>query len=1435
MVLTKNPANIPFTTIEAIQFYVLDSEDNETDGTVIVANDSTTTMSGGINTPVGSGIYDTNMGTTDDNIKCTTCKNGKKLCPGHYGKIPLNYPIVSPMFVGELLKWLKIICIKCGHMVVPVTKFKVKSDKWLSEYVKNRRANGPGKVVKCPSCDTEHPKIKKDASMNFKFWIYRGEEPEYLYPHLIKEILERVTDETVRICGRDPKLAHPRRLIWSILRVPPNAIRPDIKRGGSDKKGGTSDISVVLKQIVKYNAALNGFKKDSIDKNTATNISLLNMAAYDMIKGSSSPNKTSLTSGSGKSIISIAKRLPRKVGRIRRNLMGRRVNYVGRSFITCDPYLRNDEVGIPMYICRTITIPVVVQAYNYDECLMYFNNSRTNYPGCQKIKHGNKVYTKKDSLEIGDVIYRDVITGDIVNFNRQPSLLPSNITAMKVIAIDKGNTIRMNVLVCSWFNADFDGDAMNLQFARSSRTINEIEMLNGAEQMFISYKDAKPTIGSAQDALIGLFELTSNSTKLDKAHAMRLFRRLDVNIDFGSYPAGHVFSGRDIITMYLVGTGRLINFRRVPSFYNSVHASYRSYDPLDIEVRIDKGVHISGVLDKASIGEEAAGGIFHIIHNQYGAKSALDAAFDLQQIGIAFLYNRGVTMSMQDILLSDHAMDEIHKIERSLIQESEDITRRLNDGRIIPPIGKTITEYYEDMQLNALNPGDKFWPHILGSIDHEHNCLYRVIVCGARGKLTNLKSISSAVGQIEINAERVKENFGGRASPYYTRYDSDPASRGYIANSYISGMTAPEFYFHSQDARYLLIQRALSTAITGHKGREGIKSTEGMTLDNQRKVVNGNKVVQPLYGFDGIDPRKLEKVTLITMKEGVSDEEFASRFRVTDFTVFGKAGATGPVKQLCDEEFAQLVRDRHMYQDMFMRMESTASARYVDTMQLPVQIARIIDDVLLNEGIREYVPGSLNPTTTIESVRELCTTLDIHLMNADTAVIPHHVDCANLTLKMLLRSHLCLRNLITKGVNDKALADIIARATQTYLNALCDYGKSVGILSAQSIAQPMTQQVIDSHHSSGLGGTKKKGLYRIAETLGVKIQDRMREPSMSLQIVAPHNRNKLKVQEIANTLDEISLNNFLVSWNIFYEEVGKPSHPNYVSESRIFNDFIKMNSDIKVPGDLTRWCIRIELDKAKLIEKRITMDIIYRQIKKAYEDFFIVYTNENAPRIIMRIYMKAAISRKNELNIANVGLMVEELRRIVIRGVPGIRSAVVNENEICVRREDGAMEREKIYSIYTSGSNLKKVFENPYIDPYTSVSDCLPEVNKMFGISATRNRIIAELKYLVQDISIRHYAIYADEMTFAGVPTSIDRYGSAKRENNVLLRISDAAPLDVIEQAALCSAKEKVTGVSPCIMLGKNPNVGDLFNKFYVDTKFVAKQLKKAPAAIDIE
>jgi DNA-directed RNA polymerase II subunit RPB1 len=1412
--------------IHTLSFYVLDSEENRIDSNIVVNNKELFKA----DLPISEGVYDAHMGTTDQSWLCETCGNAKTKCPGHSGSIELHYPVKSPLFRDQLLKWLKVICFNCGKVITNKT-LKTSKSKLLTEYVKITRS-----IINCVHCDTPHPIVRKDKFEQAIFYTEPHDKiskREELYNHEIKSILEKISDETIISMGK-PVVSHPKKFILDVIRVAPNTIRPDIRRIGGNRSNN-NDITALTKNIIEINNLIpdNIPEKINIGKDLREMYFNLDMTYYELVKGSSgSNNQIRMITNTNKVPNSIANRIPKKEGRIRRNLMGKRTRFMMRSVITGDAMLKIDEIGIPISIAKSIQLPETVRSFNHNRLNIYFMNKNKTYPGCSKIiKNGSGIeykieYLSADyKLQIGDIILRDMIDGDFVGFNRQPSLLFSSISCHKVVILHEGLTLRMNVSACNLYNADFDGDQMNGIVAQNIQSINEISKNSAVGNWFISYQNNAPMFGAFQDTLVGTAEFTQSEVVLDKYHAMSMFSNIDESEKKLNFTK-KVYNSREVISMLIPP----INYpSKKSSLYMPQYNPFIKYNPKDISVHIERGNLVSGILDKSTIGQNTTGSIFHVINNEYGSDRALNSIYAFQQLTSRFFLYKGFTIGINDINISANATKKVKEKTAAMILESRSITSKLNKRKLLAPIGLSLSEYYEMEQLNALEAGDDFVEPILADIDFKNNKMAKMVFTGSKGKATNVISVNGALGSQTINGRRMDRQFGwGRTSPYFLRYDMEPRSLGYISTSFKEGIQSDVFPFAAAEARHGLINNALSTSITGHQNRLSIKNLETIIVDNLYKSVKNQNIVQLLYLESGLDPRKTENVKFLTVM--ISDNEMKKNYHATT-DMFNKQYHNNVVKDRLDKEFDQLLLDRASYRHIFMKVEDNNPGNVLidNKKQMPVNVFRMIEDVIYNyKDEMDELPESkkiLDPIKSIDLVQELCELLPYAYYNEiqerKKMKIPEYIKNATVLTSILIRSYLCTANLIKKKLNNILLNILITRVRVVFKKALVSYGTSAGIIAAQCVSEPMTQYILDSKHRVGLGGKQTNAIIRVKEILGAKHGIKMKNPSMLIMVLDKYKGDRNKVQEIANHIEMMDFNRFVYSSRIFFEEYGKPIHEKFKDKINMIKNFEKYNYGIVKPDDLTKWCIMFELNKEEMILNSMKLETIIFVLQATFPNIYFIYSAENDNEIVIRCYIRNAMLKTSNTEDYHIINIMNELKQTVIRGIINIQSTNVIKIAKSKIADDGSISNNIIYGIETVGSNLEEVLDNPYVDIYKTQTDSIKEFEMIFGIEATRNKIIIELQKAL-NLNIEQCTIFADEMTYTGSVTSIQRTGLQKREmSNVMLRLSFQSPIQVMENAAVDGLIDKISGISGPLMTGTAPNIGTTYNKVLVSEKFI--------------
>lgn len=1410
---------VPTSELSKVRFYALGDSSNEADAMVDITNKELFRN----NLPFDNGVYDSRLGTTDNSYICQTCFHTKNECPGHFGKIRSPYPLLSPIFKKEVVKWLKVICFKCGNCVVNIKKKNIEKNQLLNEAVKLSRS-ATDKQLQCPVCDEIHPIVEKDPKDHLVITIRSGKISRRILNTEIEVILNKISNETVTSLGK-PLDSHPNRFVLRTLRVPPVTIRPDIKK----IKGGRSnnnDLTTILKNMLNFLEKLPTILDEKLILENITRLDNIEMHYFNLIKDIPAGNTIKLQANTGSSLASISSRFAKKTGRIRKNILGKRTTYMARSVISVDnikPY----QVGVPKSVAQTIVVPETVQWYNKEKLNITFYNKDKQYPGCIKIvkKTGKEYYVGAVSdnfiLEDGDVVYRHLMDGDVVFMNRAPTLQASSISGHIVVVIDKGDTFRLSPNITdSFYGGDFDGDAMAMIVPHSEAAKNECWHLAGIPNWCMSLKDGSPSVGVYHDGLIGIFEFTKNGTTVNKANAMRLLSGNDYiytsfNFNKDSYKANELVS--KILPKF--------NYTKKAGFFKQEYTAYIDYDPEDIQVVIKNGELLKGRIDKKSIGQGVSGSIFHVIYNEFGSELALNTVFNMQQMTHTFLTHKGATLTSDDITINKNAMSKVHKQTQVILAEAGQVIQNYKKGLVIPPLGMTSKQFFEQQQLSILNLGDDFLRPVFESIKAEENNLFKLIVSGSKGKLTNLLQISGSIGQASIGGERMAKLFDyERTCPYYPRFDETPQNRGFVTESYTSGVDMVAFIFQSMEARYSIINKALSTSITGEQNRKSVKSLESLVADNHRKVSTNSIIVQFLFGSDGVDVRNNELVTFDTVL--ISDKEFENGWKVND-SELGEFKGNKVVLEEVESEWKQLSADRDTYRKLCIEVErQNVKNKMLDhTRNMCINVKRLLKDIIANP-----VEGKLvDPVVAIKKVKKLCEDIKYAHFNEfqmqKKMQIPEHIVKSFTFVEINIRTHLNCKSILKNKMTMPMLDTCIHRIMYAFKKSLINYGMPIGIISAQSISEPMTQYVLDSHHRTGSSGTKTDFLGRMKEILGAKGTHKMKAPSMVIHL--KENYSDYKVQSIANHIEMMKLRQFVNNFQIFFEEPFKITHPDYLHENKILSDYIKHNPVIRMPNDLLNWSFRLELNKEKLIEKNMKLETICFRLFELNPQFFIVNNAENSKQgIIIRIYIRSGFFKKTQT--VNLDLVEKTIYNnildAIIRGVDGILSTDTNakiaRTEIV---EDGSIKKSNKNVIMTDGTNLAEIICNEFVDPYQTQSDSILEINQLLGIEAANNAIVIQLSSMMPSADPKYYRVYADSMTSTGSVTSIDRQGIQNREKqNSLLLLSNSHPLQVLEDIAIngsTASCDKTT--SPSLMVGSVPKQCSNYNKVIVNKTFI--------------
>ena len=1408
--------------------------------------------------PVKDGLYDSAMGTIEYDYLCKTCQKGHSECPGHFGSMLLEYPVIGPSWYQQVKQWAKCTCPWCGSCMIPLSKLEGvprvnRLARAATLSVSSASGGNESKAYKlCPNCHRAHPKIKdeKNNKQNITATFFDGNKTITvpLPVHILDEHFSRISDETVEMLAPN-KHHHPRYYIWNRLLISPVSIRQDSAMTSGSGDNTNPELTTWYIMLMRKNASLHRASQvlslfrsitfamiaenpnvlaeyDIIRKDTLS----FNILVYGALIGwSANSNSNSLRVEIGSSSLkySVASQLPNKRGLIRRDMMG--VRTIGfRDIIFGDSSAKLDTLTIPYYLANNIQIYEVMQSYNEDIIRMTVRNGRKIYPGCKEIirKNGSRFVVTEGVntvINYGDAVMRDMMDKDRIYFNRQPSLTDTSLTSFKtrVNRNSENHAVGMNPSICGIFNADFDGDAMQGGGVTTALARAEIRYLIGASQRFISSQYSTPVYGFIQDAIVGIFFTTRSRTKIHKAKAMQLYSTSDA---FPNLSEDRVYTGRELVSA-IMPPG--INYINTPSCAAEKNRGLYPFHANELKVVIENGVMKSGILDVSSIKAGASNSLFQAVNREYGADYTLGFIFQLQQLAGLYCDMYGLTLSPVDYYVTDNVRELINRKTASYLAKAGEINKRLVEGKITSPFNMTISEKYESMMIAAL--GFDYYSEILMGVNPDSNLL-SMVISGSRGTMANIEYMIAPRRQVLLFGKRPERQYSyGRTLPYTQRYSLDPLDNGFVMGSFFGGISLKEYVFNTFEDRNSLIIKALSTAETGMHSRLLIKNLESMIINHYRLVVKDTNIVQYVYGLNNYSTSAVEYVVIGHVE--MSDAAFDDKFKPG-------SGADGVFYQ----EYSRIAEDRAKYRDIWIGIETLSlTPVFSNRVQVPMPIDN------LAYKYRRHDNKECSKEELIEMVKRIQWWCDEHLpyvlfnneYERASGYVPEYLKKSLFYTTIHVREKLH-SSVIAKMLTPESL-DIILDIYFVLIKAcLVAPGTACGVLAAQCDAEPATQQNLHAVHGAKAGGSTKVGMERSREILSVNDVKKTKNTMMVLEF-AP----ELKDPELAlSFIEESKFQLFTTKREIFFEDYHKPTHPQYVHE---IGEWMKVWDGINhsinpPPSHLSKFCFRFEISRELLIVKYANIGEIVASLSRAFPTIYATFTNENYKSKtndlavpILRIYTSDAIKDK-----AGAKKLMNSLLNHNIRGIAGVIAAQITERPMRVIKPDGTLAIESKKVITTYGTNLSEVMRYKAIDPQRIQSDSPPEIMRIFGIEAARTKLINELTVLISPkLNLAHIILIADEMCMSGEITKIARRGLDNREqNNVLLRMSNQSAYQVLKDAAFRGSKNNIYGVSAPLILGLVPQIGTNYSEIVIKNDAVRedaatnKMLGESPSSL---
>ena len=814
--------------------------------------------------PIVSGLMDGRLGTLEPRQKCKTCGNTASACPGHFGHIELAEPVVHVAFAKLLHKLLQVTCRNCGRILLSADKIKSytelmqKEQKQLNEIPSTfyeAVMKDAKKSQECPHCGARQYQIEHGKPTTFHEMIEGG--ASRLNPSQIRERLERITDDDLRMLGMEPTAARPEWMILQVLPVPAVTVRPSITLESGIRS--EDDLTHKLVDIIRINQKL----REALESGVPVNII---QELHELLQYHVTTYFDNEVSGlpparhrSGRALKTLTQRLKGKEGRFRGNLSGKRVDFSARTVISPDPNIDINEVGVPIDVAQRLTIPERVTPWNIDELKNLIRNGPDQYPGALYIVRpdGRRVrlefVTERESLaeaiQPGFIVERHIRDNDIVLFNRQPSLHRMSIMAHRVKVLPY-KTFRLNPCVCPPYNADFDGDEMNLHVPQGEEARTEAKLLMQVQDQILSPRYGGPIIGAKTDLLSAAYLLTRKSTYLTKEEVGKILTAARYS---GELPTPEIkrpvelWSGKQLFSLFL------------PSGFSFVARSSMVTKEDGETVIVKDGSLIEGVIDKNTIGAERSETLFHRIVKDNGSERGRDFLNSLMKMLDRFITLRGFSYGINELDLSEAVKSKITKSIKKAEERVDELIEQYNRGTLERLPGRSIEESLELRIMDELSKardqaGELAEQYLMTETDNSGVIMTKT---GARGSMLNIAQMVASVGQQSIRGQRITRGYRDRALSFFERGDRRAEARGFVYASYQDGLSPIEFFFHSMGGREGLVDTAVRTQQSGYMQRRLINALEHIRVEYDQTVRDSRgDIIQFRYGEDGVDTAK---------------------------------------------------------------------------------------------------------------------------------------------------------------------------------------------------------------------------------------------------------------------------------------------------------------------------------------------------------------------------------------------------------------------------------------------------------------------------------------------------------------------------------------------------------------------------------------------------
>jgi DNA-directed RNA polymerase II subunit RPB1 len=961
---------------------------------------------------------------------------------------------------------------------------------------------------------------------------------------------------------------------------------------------------------------------------------------------------------------------------------------------------------------------------------------------------------------------------------------------------------------------------MNMHMSQSVSAETELRNLAAIPYQMVSPSSNAPIIGIYQDSLLGSYRFTRPNIKFSPRDAMNLLMM---------YP--------NVNTEAFKGKKEITNFDVLSQIMSPITLKYKTklfeegeedFGTSNNVLEIRNGKYIRGQIEKSTLASTTKG-IIHRVCNDFGNMQAADFIDNLQNVVTEYMKSSSFSVGISDLIANRKTQDAIIQAIAKQKHEVQTLIEKVHLGVFENNSANNNMTEFESNVNKQLNKANEEAGKIGRKSLNKDNRFLMIVNSGSKGTLINISQMISCLGQTNVDGKRIPYGFDSRTLPHFNKFDDSPVARGFIENSYISGLTAPELFFHAMGGRIGLIDTACKTSSTGYIQRRLIKGLEDLRVEYDMTVRNNmGKIVQFSYGDDGFDSTRVENqnIPLVAM----SLEDVYSHYDILGINdqqenmleVFSKGAQSRIRKQRAETKVKCQEYIDKMIENQQQMVKGVFGYKNENSVKMPVAFQNIIANIQGQMGLNSSSTVDITPLEAFQLIEEYYAKL-----KQIKYVQP------NSLFETLYYFYLTPRDLlVNKRFHRAALVLLLETVVLKYKQGIVHPGEMVGVIAGQSLGEPTTQLTLNTFHLSGVASKSNvtRGVPRIEEIL--RLTKNPKNPSLTVYMKPVDELDKDRAAQYSKMLEHTKLVDIVKSVQICFD----PSDRNtgivddkilmeqYYEFEEMMEECTETALDTNTPK--SRWIIRMEMDAVALLDKNITMDDVHFAISNGHgADISCIYSDYNSGNLVFRIRLNSSVFNKSKkqkgipdtLDQSDEIYMLRNfqetlLNNIVLRGVEGIRNVTPRKLQNNVMKEEGKFVQKDIWILDTTGTNLMEIMALDFIDGYRTFSNDIKEIFDVLGIEAARQIIYNEffdvMEFSDVYINYHHLSLLCDRMTSTKDMVSIFRSGILNDDIGPISKATFEVHTEVLLDASRHAEIDYARGVSANVMLGQHALIG---------------------------